>query len=69
VKSFLVDDRYRSLKQFQCRTDGVFANRPFDASELQLYVWREFCESLTPPKVDGLSIDEVMEKLEKQIYA
>lgn len=69
VKSFLEDERYHALKQFQCRTDGVFADRQFDASELQLYVWREFCESPTPPKIHGPSIEAAMEKLKKQIYA
>ncbi len=69
VESFLKDECYRSLKQFQYRTDGVFAGRQFDASELQLYVWREFCESPTPPQIKGPSVSEAMEKLRKQFYA
>jgi len=63
VKGFLADERYRSLKQFHYRTDGVFADRQFDASELQLYVWREFCENPKPPKIHGPSIEEAMSLL------
>ncbi|MBX9578505.1 MAG: hypothetical protein K2W97_08550 [Chthoniobacterales bacterium] len=63
VESFLKDERYRSLKQFQSRADGVFADRQFDASELQLYVWREFCESPTSPKIKGPSVLEAIELL------
>lgn len=63
VKNFLRDERYRSLKQFQYRTDGMFTDRQFDASELQLYVWREFCENPTPPKIDGPSIEGAMSLL------
>lgn len=69
VEGFLKDDRYRSLKQFQYCTDGIFADRQFDASELQLYVWREFCESPTPPQIKGPSVSEAMEKLKKHLYA
>lgn len=67
IKSFLNDDRYRVLKQFQYRTDGMFAERQFDASELQLYVWREFCENPNPPKIEGFSIEEAMAELKKNI--
>lgn len=63
VESFLKDEHYRSLKQFQYRTDGIFAERQFDASELQLYVWREFCESSTPPQIKGPSVSEAMKLL------
>ena len=63
VESFFKDKRYRNLKQFQSRTDGVFSERQFDASELQLYVWREFCESPTPPEIKGPSVLEAIEKL------
>lgn len=63
VEGFLKDERYRDLKQFQYRSDGAFAERQFDASELQLYVWREFCESPTPPQIKGPSVLEAMEKL------
>ena len=69
VKSFLNDERYRSLKEFQYRTDDVFAERQFDAAEIQLYVWREFCESPTPPQIKGPSVSEAMKKLKKQFYA
>jgi diadenosine tetraphosphate (Ap4A) HIT family hydrolase len=65
IEGFLKDERYRVLNEFQYRSDGVFAERQFDASELQLYVWREFCESSTPPQVQGLSVSEAMELLEK----
>ncbi len=65
VEGFLKDERYRSLKQFQHCTDGVFADRKFDASELQLYVWREFCESPHPPKIHGPSVEEAMALLKQ----
>lgn len=64
VQGFLKDDRYRSLKQFQYRNDGVFFDRQFDASELQLYVWREFCENLKPLKICGPSIKEAIKLLQ-----
>ena len=63
VEGFLKDERYRSLKQFQYRSDGAFTERQFDASELQLYVWREFCESPTPPQIQGPSVLEAIELL------
>ncbi len=67
VKSFLNDERYHNLKQFQYRTDGVFAERQFDAAEIQLYVWREFCENPMSPKIQGPSIEESMSLL-KQFF-
>jgi hypothetical protein len=34
-----------------------------DGAELTLYIWREFCESPTPPAIPRPSIDEVVERL------
>lgn len=65
IEQFMNDERYRALKQFQYRNDGVFAERHFDASELQLYVWREFCENLTPSPIQGPSIIEAMQLLKE----
>jgi len=58
--SFLRDKRYRFLKELHYRMDGVFAERQFDACELQLYVWREFCVSPTPPQTQGPSVSKVL---------
>lgn len=67
VESFMKEERYRVLKQFQYRTDGIFVDRQFDASELQLYIWREFCENPTPPKIRGPSIEEMMSLLKSEV--
>lgn len=63
VESFMKDKRYQTLKQFRYRTDTHFADRQFDAADLQLYIWREFCESKTPPAIVGPSVEEVMKRL------
>lgn len=68
VEGFLKDGRYRTLQQFQYRTDGMFAERQFDASELQLYIWREFCENPTPPSIQGPSVERAVELLKKFYY-
>jgi diadenosine tetraphosphate (Ap4A) HIT family hydrolase len=58
--AFWRDERYRSLQHFaapghvQTQTDGA---------ELTLFVWREFGESLMPPRVRGDSVAQVIEQL------
>ena len=59
-KAFRADPRYRVLASFY--TPGMSGSE-FDGSELTLYIWREFCESTTPPPVSGPSIAEVIQLL------
>ena len=59
--AFVADDRYRVLHQFY--TPGDYdegSDAPFDGAEMTLYIWREFCESSTPPAVVGPSVAEVV---------
>lgn len=58
--AFWRDERYRMLQRFatsdqeQALTDGA---------ELTLFVWREFGESPTPPRVQGESVEHVIKRL------
>ena len=59
-EAFTADPRYAILKSFYKAGVG---NTDYDGSEMTLYVWREFCESPTPPRVHGPSVDEVVRLL------
>jgi len=60
--AFVADERYRVLHQFYTPGDYEDAtDAPFDGAEMTLYVWREFCESDTPPEILGPSVEEVVE--------
>ena len=66
-QSFFADPRYRVLQTLAHPAD---ANREeTDGAELTLYVWREFCESATPPAIQGPSIREVVERLRTRLSA
>lgn len=54
---FWADERYRALQQFGSLEHALSKT---DGAELTLFVWREFGESLTPPKVLGRGIPEVI---------
>ena len=65
--AFVTDDRYRVLHQFY--TPGDFdrgSDAPFDGAEMTLYIWREFCESSSPPVVVGPSVAEVVSSLKNK---
>jgi diadenosine tetraphosphate (Ap4A) HIT family hydrolase len=54
---FWRDDRYRLLQTF----GTIESDSPqTDGAELTLFVWREFCERLDPPPVQGPSVDWVI---------
>ncbi len=53
---FWQDERYRTLRQF---TDDV-SPETTDGAELTLFVWREFCERLQPPPIEGPTVPEVI---------
>lgn len=57
---FWEDERYRTLQQFAGNQN---AHSKTDGAELTLFVWREFCESSTPPVVEGPSIRCVIAQL------
>jgi diadenosine tetraphosphate (Ap4A) HIT family hydrolase len=65
---FFDDPRYRMLKNFSGRSGALDADET-DGAELTLYVWREFCESPTPPPISGPSIDEVVTRLKALLPA
>jgi diadenosine tetraphosphate (Ap4A) HIT family hydrolase len=65
-EAFLADARYRVLRSLY--TPGVFTSNP-DGGELTLYVWREFCESKTPPPIHGPSIAEAVKLLREKLAA
>lgn len=57
---FWKDERYRSLQTFGSLPDG---SNQTDGAELTLFVWREFCERLDPPPIEGPSIDQAIAAL------
>jgi diadenosine tetraphosphate (Ap4A) HIT family hydrolase len=59
-EAFVADARYAVLKSFY--TPGA-GNTEYDGAELTLYVWREFCENPTPPRVHGFSVEEAIRLL------
>lgn len=63
-EAFLADPRYRVLRSFY--TPGVPTSDP-DGGELTLYIWRELCESPTPPVIRGPSVNEVIVTLRERL--
>jgi diadenosine tetraphosphate (Ap4A) HIT family hydrolase len=59
---FFDDPRYRVLGNLSHHSGAVDADKT-DGAELTLYVWREFCESPTPPPISGPSVHEVIGRL------
>ncbi|MGU3310088.1 HIT family protein [Pseudomonas sp. M5A4_2d] len=57
-QSFWRDERYRVLQGFGAQEQALT-----DGAELTLFVWREFGESLTPPMIQGASVEQVIERL------
>ena len=66
-QGFLADPRYRVLQVLSTPADAD--REETDGAELTLYVWREFCESATPPKIQGLSVREVVDRLRTRLSA
>jgi len=67
AEAFARDERYRVLRQFYTsRVCGQGSDGPFDGAEMTLFVWREFCESLTPPPVIGPSVAETVELIREK---
>lgn len=58
---FLRDTRYRALEAF---SDPNIEPSP-DGAELTFFVWREFCERVDPPQVEGPSVEEAIAVLKK----
>jgi len=58
-ESFFSDPRYRVLQGLS----EASSSHETDGAELTLYVWREFCESSSPPAISGPSVEEVIERL------
>jgi diadenosine tetraphosphate (Ap4A) HIT family hydrolase len=56
---FWQDERYRMLNTF-AEGPGETAT---DGAELTFFVWREFCERLVPPPIQGPGVAEVVERL------
>jgi diadenosine tetraphosphate (Ap4A) HIT family hydrolase len=63
-ETFANDSRYRVLRSFY--TPGVYTSDP-DGAELTLYVWREFCESKTPPRIQSPSVPEAISLLREKL--
>jgi diadenosine tetraphosphate (Ap4A) HIT family hydrolase len=57
-QAFWRDERYRVLQGFGAQEQALT-----DGAELTLFVWREFGESLTPPMIQGASVEQVIERL------
>ncbi|MDQ0133426.1 diadenosine tetraphosphate (Ap4A) HIT family hydrolase [Neorhizobium galegae] len=56
---FWQDERYRILNTF---AEGP-SETATDGAELTFFVWREFCERLVPPPIQGPGVAEVVERL------
>jgi len=68
ARAFDSDERYRVLRQFY--TPRVYengSNSPFDGAEMTLFIWREFCESRNPPKIQGPPVQKMVEAVRKRI--
>ncbi|SAM34186.1 HIT family protein [Pseudomonas sp. 1 R 17] len=59
-EAFWRDERYRRLQGLG--SQGL-AKTLTDGAELTLFVWREFGESLRPPVIKGLSVEQVIGSL------
>lgn len=57
---FWNDARYRLLENFAYAEHALSST---DGAELTLFIWREFGESPTPPKTQGLTVQDVIENL------
>ena len=66
LAAFAADERYRVLRSLY--TPGVATSDP-DGAELTLFVWREFCESKTPPSIQGPSVEETIRLLREKMAA
>jgi diadenosine tetraphosphate (Ap4A) HIT family hydrolase len=53
---FWQDTRYRALEDFA----GPVVETAVDGAELTFFVWREFCERLDPPAVQGPTVAETI---------
>jgi diadenosine tetraphosphate (Ap4A) HIT family hydrolase len=58
---FWKDERYRQLANFAYAENALAAT---DGAELTLFIWREFGENPTHPEAPGLSVEEVITKLQ-----
>lgn len=66
IEAFHADAHYRSLQQFY--TPGAHNSGQttgFDGAEMTLYIWRELAESLTPPQIQGPTVEETIELLRR----
>ncbi|GAC1045640.1 HIT family protein [Rhizobium sp. No.120] len=60
---FWQDSRYRTLSQF---AEGN-AEPETDGAELTLFVWREFCERILSPPIEGPTVSEAIDLLRKRM--
>jgi diadenosine tetraphosphate (Ap4A) HIT family hydrolase len=64
-KAFWQDARYRVLGQF---AEGE-GETETDGAELTFFVWREFCERLQPPPIEGPTVPESIALLRKTMHS
>lgn len=65
VRQFAADPRYEAVRQLAPRSDPAQT----DGAEMLLYIWREFCESNSPPPVMGPTVQNVVEQLRRLLSA
>jgi diadenosine tetraphosphate (Ap4A) HIT family hydrolase len=64
VRGFFADPRYQQLESLQAPSYGGANGADWaDGADLTLYIWREFCESPSPPRIAGPSVGEVVDRL------
>lgn len=60
---FWSDQRYRVLEDFGESSQDIST----DGAELTFFVWREFCESVEPPPIEGPSLAQVVTILRSEV--
>lgn len=68
IEAFLQDMQYRLLSQFYTLgAKNTGQTTGFDGAEMTLYIWRELCESLTPPQIQGSTVEETIALLRQKL--
>lgn len=67
AEAFARDSRYRALEQFEVAGAGEGNDAMYDGAEMTLFIWREFCESPTPPGIHGLSIPDIVARVRERL--
>ncbi|AZS50367.1 HIT family protein [Entomomonas moraniae] len=65
IDLFWSDERYRELSKF----GDPSLSHLTDGAELTFFIWREFCEKELPPKIQGISAQEMIKKIKAEFLS